>query len=578
MMQQDRQIQTTGSMDGVQWREWSKQAFQEARDKRKLVLLDLTASWCHWCHVMDDTTYSDPSVVRMINENFVPIRVDIDQRPDISDRYNRGGFPTTAFLSDMGEPIWGSTYISPADMGRIIDSVLKAKTSGELDEALERSRMQFLDISKASEQKAEMEAAAVDSFFEDIFSTYDVEFGGFGTQPKFPQPDVLELLLQRYALDHDPELAEAVTNTLNRMADGLYDPVEGGVFRYSVTRDWHTPHYEKMLETNIGFLRNLVHAYKALGHERFAELARGTAGYLLKNLWDSESGGFFGSQEADEEYYKLQGEARTRRRRPSVDRTAYAGWNAEASAVMVLAGTLLEERSWINAGRSALEHELKELWDPKLELVGRTQNLEVYLFADQADLFEAILANLQISSDKRLTEIADSLLRGVERGFPMVEGAHSDVMRRDDAVGELADMRKDLASNSKWAMSLGLYSAIMHRPELMDRARGIMRSFTRKEVEAHGLFASSYIRAWWALEKSPVAVEVHSSQKDPLREGMWRAVMELIDPGVAAVLVSDLKKDDRSYAIACTPSGCSEKAYDTFSLLRTLGAVWSSQV
>lgn len=578
MMQQGREMQFEATTNGVQWKEWSKQAFDEAREKGRLVLLDLTASWCHWCHVMDGTTYADPVVVKLINENFVPIRVDIDRRPDISDRYNRGGFPTTAFLSDMGESIWGSTYIPPGDMMRIIASVLKAKASGEVDRALERSRMQFLDISRAYDQKIEIGAAALDSFFEDVFSTYDVELGGFGIQPKFPQREVIEILLQRYALDHDPELAEAVTNTLSRMADGLYDRVEGGVFRYSVTRDWHTPHYEKMLETNIGFLRNLVHAYKILGRERFVELARGTAEYVLRTLRNPRSGAFYGSQDADEEYYRLHGDARKRRRRPSVDKTVYAGWNAEASAAMIFAGTLMGEKSWIEAGRTALEYELKRLWSPRLELVRHAENQEVYLFADQVDLLEAILSNLRASANKSMMEVADSLLTGVEHRFPMVEGAHSDITRQDDAVGELADLRKDLVSNSKWAMNLGLYSAVAHRPELMDKAMGILRSFTRKEVEGHGLFAASYIKAWWVLEKGPVAVEVHSTQKDPLREEMWRAVEELVDPGVVAILVNDLKEDDRPYAVACTSKRCSEKAYDTDELLRKLGAIWSSQV
>src|SRR5512136_2867453 len=109
-------------LDQIAWREWSKHSFAEAKEKNKLVLLDLTATWCHWCHVMDEKTYADPEIAKTINENFIPVRVDIDRRPDISERYNRGGFPTTAFLSYKGESIWGATYIPPADMKRIIRS------------------------------------------------------------------------------------------------------------------------------------------------------------------------------------------------------------------------------------------------------------------------------------------------------------------------------------------------------------------------------------------------------------------------------------------------------------------------
>ena len=130
----------------IGWREWSTEAFDEATKSDKLVLLDLFAPWCHWCHVMDKTTYSDSDIIRTINEKFVPVRVDIDRRPDISERYNRGGFPTTAFLSDRGESIWGGTYVPPDDMKRIMRSILDSKASGEVDQALERERMQFLDV------------------------------------------------------------------------------------------------------------------------------------------------------------------------------------------------------------------------------------------------------------------------------------------------------------------------------------------------------------------------------------------------------------------------------------------------
>jgi hypothetical protein len=148
---------------------------------------------------MDQSTYSSPEVVRLVNEKFIPVRVDIDKRPDISERYNRGGFPTTAFLSDQGESVWGATYIPPADMVRIMNEVLSAKESGEIDSALERSRMHYLDISKSMEKKRLPDAEFLTTLFEDIFANYDVENGGFGTAPKFPHPDVVDLLLLKLA-------------------------------------------------------------------------------------------------------------------------------------------------------------------------------------------------------------------------------------------------------------------------------------------------------------------------------------------------------------------------------------------
>ena len=131
---------------GIQWRDWSTNSFRVAQESEKLILLDLTASWCHWCHVMDGTTYSDPDIIRRIQTDFVPVRVDIDMRPDISERYNRGGFPTTAFLSCRGENIWGTTYVPPKDMHRIMDSILESKRNGEIDRALAKVRMSHIEI------------------------------------------------------------------------------------------------------------------------------------------------------------------------------------------------------------------------------------------------------------------------------------------------------------------------------------------------------------------------------------------------------------------------------------------------
>ena len=261
----------------ILWRDWSKDSFQAAKESEKLILLDLTASWCHWCHVMDETTYSNPDIIRRIQADFIPIRVDIDKRPDVSERYNRGGFPTTAFLSCKGENIWGTTYIPPEDMRRIIESILAAKKNGEIDRALAKVRMPYLDIpSKGKKSVGDATKEDLESLFEEILTAYDHEHGGFGDEPKFPHPDVAELMTDRYSRTNNECLAGIVRHTLNGISEGLYDEIDGGVFRYSVTRDWMVPHYEKMLDTNSGFLKNLIHAHIVLGDERFLEIARGS--------------------------------------------------------------------------------------------------------------------------------------------------------------------------------------------------------------------------------------------------------------------------------------------------------------
>lgn len=513
---------------------------------------------------MDERTYADPDISRAINDHFIPVRVDIDRRPDISERYNRGGFPTTAFLSDQGESIWGATYVPPADLKRIMRSLLDAKASGEIDQALKRSRMHFLDLSKALEKNGQIDEELVSNVFEDVFASYDTDFGGFGTEPKFPHPDAVDLLLDRYSETGEEALAVAVEFTLEQMAQGLYDQGEGGVFRYSVTRDWRTPHYEKMLETNLGFLRNLANAHKILGKDKFAGIARGVAGYLLKTLRDPRSGAFFGSQDADEEYYMLSPKERSKRAAPSIDRTIYAGWNAQAVSTMLSAGALLEDSELIRAGESAWKYAVERLWDPELGLVRHVEDLSVYLFEDQVSFFEALLAVVELSPDRKLLDLAESIRDGTEKSFAAPGGGFIDITRSTEAIGDLDNPRRPLAENSRWARALALYGAAVHRPELSEEARRILLSFAPRDIEAQGIFASSFVTAWRAIERGVGSVEVFSGNKTKaMASQLWLAAKGALDPGTIVLNMHDpdLAGNTR-YAVVCGPTGCSAKIDD----------------
>lgn len=553
----------------VAWKDWSQDSFEEARREGKLVLLDLTASWCHWCHVMDDTTYSDPDIARAINDNFVPIRVDIDRRPDISERYNRGGFPTTAFLSDQGESVWGATYIPPKDMKRIIDSILEAKAAGEIDRALERSRMNYLELPRRSVEGKAAGTEFLDSIFEEIFSSYDIEYGGFGTEPKFPHPNAIELLLTRYVETKDDELADAVVNTLEQMTAGLHDKVDGGIFRYSVTRDWLTPHYEKMLETNIGFLKNLVHARSIVGGQGFDVLARDIARYLITDLRDPKSGGFYGSQDADEEYYRLPETGRRRREAPSVDKTVYAGWNAEASAAFTLAGTVLDDEEILRAGVSSWTYALEHLWNPGNGLARHLARSETYLFEDQVSFFKALVTQLGISKKDPTIKLAGELIRGVNRAFASADGGFNDIMNGGEAIGELDTPRRPLIENSNWALALAQFGSVVHRQELVDQGRRILNSFTQPEIEAHGVFAAAYLRASWVLGHGIMVVEIHkeaSAKAEP--SDFLASVQTLFDPSIVSVTIADDSAEP--YAVICSDKGCSKKIVDPEELMMLL--------
>lgn len=570
----------------IAWREWSTEAFDEATKSDKLVLLDLFAPWCHWCHVMDKTTYSDPDIIRTINEKFVPVRVDIDRRPDISERYNRGGFPTTAFLSDRGESIWGRTYVPPDDMKRIMISILASKASGEVDQALERERMQFLDVSKALERKESADPIFVDAVFEDIFSTYDVQWGGFGGNQKFPHPDVIDLLLYKFMEDQDRELSDAVASTLDHMTAGLFDKIEGGVFRYSVTRDWREPHYEKMLETNLGFLRNLVHAHQVLGQERFADTAKGVARYLLDVLKDHETGGFFSSQDADEEYYRLPAAERVRSTPPKVVSDIYSGWNCEAVSTFIEAGVLLGEGSWVDAGKAAWRYSIDHHWNPDLAMVRHRKGEELYLFEDQVSFFGALMSMIELTPADdiaEMLEMGEAIIGGVSKAFVHPDGGYGDVMIKMDAVGELVEPRRSIVSNSRWARSSALFGVITFKPERTDATRDILMSFHPKQVQANGLFAAPYVLAWWTLERGAQLVEIHGAMdKDMTSVPLWTEAKRSMNLGTmvmsARQVGPEIPRPSKPFAVVCRSTGCSKEIDDPRTLFSKLREPHAGQV
>ena len=568
----------------IQWRQWGHDAFDEAKRSERLVLLDLSAEWCHWCHVMDETTYSDQRVVSIVNDRFVPVRVDIDKRPDISERYNRGGFPTTAFLSDQGETLWGSTYVPPDDMMNVLKAMLEAKDKGEVGAALEQQRMHYLDLSKEQERLETINAEFVDAIFEDIFAAYDVEWGGFGIEPKFPHPAAVDLLIERYSSSNDKELASVVRSTLDHMTAGLYDQVEGGVFRYSVSRDWKVPHYEKMLDTNLGFLRNLAHARAVLGDEEFEETAIGVADYLLRTLMDQTSGGFFSSQDADEEYYKLDREGRTGRPRPRIIKEVFSGLNCRAASTLIECGALLGKKDWIAAGKTTWEATLRDHWSSGLGLVRHHVGDELYLFEDQVDFLEAMISVSEIVPSSEAEEIfvlGSDLVRGVDGAFSHPEEGYGDVRREPDAIGKLAEPERSIVSNSRWARLISLFGIATFKPEPVERAWKILRSFPPKRVQANGIFAADYVYAWDALRLGPKSVEIHcSSDKVLTDEPLWISAKKALNPSSVAVAARRAMVEidaPKSFAVICKEGGCSKEIFEPEELASLLRPVLPGQ-
>ena len=306
----------SASHQPVEWHEWGAEAFVRARTENKPVLLDIGAVWCHWCHVMDRESYEDAETAKLINQHFVPIKVDRDERPDIDARYQaavsaisgQGGWPLTAFLTPDGKPFFGGTYFPPDDyFGRPGFKRVLAAVAANYATRLAEIRSSADNLVDALRQ-AEMFAGArrafdprvIDSIADSAVRLFDFRFGGFGNAPKFPHSTAIELILERYQSSGERALLTVVTTTLDGMArGGVYDQVGGGFHRYSVDERWHVPHFEKMSYDNSELLKNYLHAYQVSGSALYREVAEGIINWVNTTLSDLAQGGFYASQDAD---------------------------------------------------------------------------------------------------------------------------------------------------------------------------------------------------------------------------------------------------------------------------------------
>jgi hypothetical protein len=304
----------------INWYEWGEDAFGLAKSQDKPILLDIGAVWCHWCHVIDRESYENPAIAKIINEHFVPVKVDRDERPDVDSRYQsaisaisgQGGWPLTGFLMPDGKPFFGGTYFPPEDQGgrpgfrRILLAVADAYQN-KRDDLLKTSEALAEAVAKAEAfagAKGEFDLGVIDSQISSLTQLFDLRNGGFGKAPKFPHASAVDLLFERFRQTGEKHLLAMAETTLEKMAKGgVYDQLAGGFHRYSVDERWLVPHFEKMSYDNSELLKNFVHASQVSAKQdweaAFSEVADRIIIWVNRDLSDQEKGGFYASQDAD---------------------------------------------------------------------------------------------------------------------------------------------------------------------------------------------------------------------------------------------------------------------------------------
>ena len=534
------------SINAIHWTEWGDAAFRRSESEDKPILLALTATWCHWCHVMDETSYSDPQVIDLIDSRFIPVRVDVDQRPEISHRYNQGGFPSVAVLDHRGDLIAGRIYTPPEEMVRFLEQA----SSGHPD--LIESAPPSIAAS-AGEPGAE-----VTSVLQRLEELYDSNFGGFGSEPKQPPWDGVELLLERYGHTREKRLLTMATTTLDGVRAGLYDQNDQGFFRYSVSKDWKVPHYEKMLCTNASLAETYFKAYQVTGRTAYRQSGLGALRYMLESLCDHSSGLFYASQDAGEAYYALSWSQREHAEKPRIDRTFYSGWNAMAASSLLKAYGAVGEESYLQLARDVLDRLWREGWteeggfrhsmDGPIERDVEPPTQRSRYLSDQVHALGGFLDLYQATGDAEALQTAIQVVESIQRLFGASDGGYHDVC--DISANPEPMMRpvKPVLENSLMGVALIRLCCLTGQHALEQRARDTLSLFRgvapgssylgppglrRMEEDEEKLYlpaAPVWAKAWDMLQRGPVHFVLVGSSSDRRTRRLLRSALRVYAP------------------------------------------------
>jgi uncharacterized protein YyaL (SSP411 family) len=574
----------------VAWQPWGEEAFAQARAEDKPVLLSIGYAACHWCHVMAHESFEDAATAALMNERFVNIKVDREERPDVDSLYmdavvsltGQGGWPMTVFLTPAGEPFLGGTYFPPEprhglpSFSQVLVAVSDAYRT-KRDEVVQQARA-LTESVRASAQLQASREPLTDSLLREavrgLRAGFDAEWGGWGRGPKFPQASTIEFLLRLHVRTGDDEALELATKTLDGMAlGGMYDLLGGGFHRYAVDERWLVPHFEKMLYDNALLVPAYLHAWLVTGNERYREIVEETVEYMLREL-ALPGGGFASAQDADTNGVEgltftwteeegvppdllqpfehgrsiLRGTLpddlkarlfaeRETRPKPGLDDKAIASWNGLALAALAEAGRHLERDDWIDAARRLGEFLLGPLSTREGRLYRTHRNgvaKNTGFLGDYADvahgLYELHVATGEarwLEESRRLALLAAELFGDDERGGFFLTAADAEAL-----VARTKDLddHPTPSGNSMLAYVLLRLARIYGDAEVERRALGVYRLLVDGVRRAPGAFG-------WAL----CGLELHFSPPSELAifgapdDAVARAALASWRPGAVVV-------------------------------------------
>jgi uncharacterized protein len=418
----------------INWRPWGAEAFAEAAASDKPILLNLTAVWCQWCHLMDDTTYSEADVIALVNEKLIPVRVDADQHPHVQDRYIAGGWPTNAFLTPTGEVLWTGTYVPVEQFREVAAGVLGAWDARreELKIEIDRRRKALEAARGRNKVIGLVRREAADDVLTATIDAYDERNGGFGTAPKFPYVDGIELLFV-HGSGENADYLRMAEHSLDGMISGdLWDRGKGGFFRYATAEDWTAPREEKLLSVNASMLRIFAVGALILNRPDWRDIAERTVEWVQETLLMAD--GLWANSDAPE------------------DDVIYTNYNAQWIRALAYAGGRLERADWIEIARRGLDALLNTMRAPNdlmyhFRRGGEAPQID-FLLCDAVDTARACVAVAQAAGDMRYLEHARRIAAGMETAFWAEDGGFWERTKGADEYGVLRYREKPFEMNA----------------------------------------------------------------------------------------------------------------------------------
>jgi uncharacterized protein YyaL (SSP411 family) len=556
--------------EGIAWRDWSDDAFSQAQREHKLVLLDLGAAWCHWCHVMDDTTYSDGEVRALLAKDYVTVRVDQDARPDLSRRYEQYGWPATIiFAADGTEIVKRRGYVEPATMKKVLQ---------ESFDDPEPNPHQTVNYPASSERG--LSQAQRDRILATLVYGYDQQHGGWGDGQKFLDASTMEFALTR--ANEENWVFSLVSKETLQASFNLVDPVWGGVYQYSDQPDWKSPHFEKIVSLQSAYLFSYAYGYQVFKDEKYRGAAHNVLRYLDAFLIDA-GGAFYISQDADvssqltgHAFYAMDDGERRKVPQPGIDKNIYANENGTLISALLAAYAMAGDEASLSRAEHAMD------WIRANRALGETGGFMHGAHDRGGPFLSDTLAMSRAMLDMYAVTGRREWLSRAKEGAYFIEGHFSDhndggFFTADPRHGGVLKPYKEIDENLAAVRFFNLLSYYAHDTKLAGTAAATFQSVSSPEQLKRNSFAPGLLLADAEIKAPPLHLTIVGAKSDPQAQALFTAAIataptykqtEWYDSAEGKLPGSDISfpKLPQAAAFLCTGNFCSAPVFDAKAL------------